>query len=405
MNRTRLIIAGILVGLFALLAPLTLLTRQAAKSLFSPRAYKEVLARSGFYETTPAIIGNLLHDSLAIDESCSQNPYWCAETGVLNEAMHACLQENVSPEDYDELANDARPLTPEERAVANRCAEESGVDYAQLDAGLLSRLSAADWEVFLQATTPADIWQAVFENLIDQTFALLSGNQSQISLPLTPFQHALASPNATEAFLQIMESKPACSPGEALNWERYLNGNQDAPPRLCRLPVVLYPQAKAALGTSLQSYAQLLPDEVSLFTTPAGQNLPDQVWGIRFLMLASPALPLILLAVASLLTIKTSHDWLVWWGGAFFGAGLVGLLLGNSFLLRLNQVILNISRAAGEERIPPDLINGVVNAGLEIAQHLSSGLTQTSILLGMAGLGLLAASWFLQRNLAEKTLQ
>ncbi len=392
----RRIAAYVLAALFVFLMPLSLFTRQAEARLFDPQAYKAVLQHSGFYDTMPTILGNMLHDNFSLAASCAENPAWCAESGMLPSEVSACIKSALPLANYLELADEIRLPSEQEYAAFDACVQQHHFDYQQIDTTPLSQFTPQDWETFIAALVPAEAWQQIFEASVDDLFRLLYGQTDRVTLQLTPLQQALNTEQAADALLALLENKPACTPEEIIRWQRYIGGEIDTAPDLCQFPLVLYPQVKPVLQTYLQEYAAALPPTLTLVQTPDAAEMARQVRGFRFALRAAPALPLLFLAAVSLLMIRSLYDWLRWWGLPVFLSGLVGLLLSNVLMLSLNQILLDISHNAESIGLPVEFANGLINTGLGLMQNLSGTLTNLSLALSALGGILLAAAYFLR---------
>ncbi len=388
-------------ALFVLLMPVTLFARQAEQRIFSPQAYKTILQESGFYETMPAIVGDILHNSLSPAQACADNLAWCAESGTLPPEVTACLQQALPADDYTALAFDERAPTPREQAALQSCLRQQGFDLQSLNQDAFSQFTSQDWEIFISAIAPPDLWQRMFEASIDQFFLLLAGQNQQVTLSLQALRQGLNSEAAVDALLNVLESKPACTPAEVVLWQRFVNNPRAAPPTLCQLPIVLYPQAKPIMHEYLQAYAQALPPALPLLEIQ-DDEIPERVFLLRFGLRMAPALPLLFLAIASVLAINTPRDWLRWWGIPTFLAGLNGLLLNNFLLQAINQALLTITQGPETSALPAELVGGLVKAGLTMSQDASGALTRLSLALSAFG-GLLLLGQALLPNATKNT--
>ena len=397
MNKARRFFTWFSLILFVLLAPLTLLAGNAERTLFSPQAYKQALEESGFYDNLPAILGGVLHQSFYTPATCAENPVYCAEKGILPEEFDACLAKNLPEDIYNHLSLGKQEITPEARRTIEDCAARYNLDLDMPQPQeFFAMFSPQDWKIFIQNLLPEDVLRQMFEQSIDNTFALLKGKTRTLEIPLDALSARLRSPAAVDAALNVLDAHPACTEDEMAGWTDYLNGVEPMAPPLCRPPKDSVPELKDELAGYLETYADYVPSQAVLAKLPPELKLGKQVYKLRLLLRLSLLLPIAFLMLLSILSITSPKTWLKWWGIPLALAGAAGLFFSFSLVSLFNAAALQFTQET-VLYFPAAMSNALVNAVKVLLHQINAAAARQSFLLLLLGGG----AWFGQRYLPE----
>jgi hypothetical protein len=214
---------------------------------------------------------------------------------------------------------------------------------------------------------PAEQVRLQSEDLLDQIFAYINGQQDSIQISWVPFKQRLAGPDGLEAALQMIRSQPVCT-FEQLQQILTVTFTGEGDLVLCRPSDELLELLSPLVQFQINILVTLIPDSVTV-SIPAGPNPTNfgpfgqgPAGGMRLGLLLfrlSPLLPLFFLILISLLAVRTVRDLLRWWGIPAFSAGLLTVITGI--------IVPSIFEWCWSTRLIPRL---PVNASLELVSAL-----------------------------------
>jgi hypothetical protein len=308
---------------FVIAATLALLLVNIDQVLLNPVTYKNALVQQQVYTRMPRILAEQLI-TLMNNNPCAINPLVCENA---TQGFKDCAKTALGSQRYSSLAGGADLPNDAESLQLQACAD-------QYDPGIQSQLSAAnspdgepvffkffsvnDLETVISTMMPAAELRSATENLLDQVFAYLNGQQDTVSISLVSLKQQIASPAGLEAALQFIRNQPACTSQLLLTMLADLySGKRNL--LLCSPPEEMLTLIAPLIEVILQNGAARIPDSqvISLWaeTGPTSFGAPGSgptgwIRLARLVMRLSPGLPLLLILVISLLAVRTIKDWL-----------------------------------------------------------------------------------------------
>ena len=396
---------------FAIMTMVALLLVNVDRGLLNAGTYKNVLARQQVYARVPRILAEQLVTTMNYNP-CAANPLLCENPSP---EFTTCAKTALGNQQYTSLVGGARQPSEAESQKLQACVEKYDPNLQSQPASANSSngtptffrsISASDLESFISELLPATELQTLSENILDQGFAYLNGEQSTITISLVSLKQRLDSPAGLDAFLKLIRSQPACSDELLLAMTGELETGKGEL-TLCRPPEAILTGLAPLIQTTLQAEAATIPD-TRVISPQAGPNPTSfgplgsgPTGGIRvarLIMRLSPDLPLVLLLFISFLVVRTPKGWLRWWGIPIFFGGLLSLGLAISTTVFFEQAWLAILA----NRIPPNLSLGLVNLGHDVLhaifQTLMVGIVVSGISLFVLGLGMWIGSGFIKNK-------
>lgn len=401
------LLAVLLAVAFCILAVLALILTGLERHLTDPEIYKDALAGQQVYARLPRILAEQLVTQ-ANYNPCAANPLLCenASQEFLN-----CALSKVGQERFDALGSGSAQLTAAERENLQGCIDSYGGNLQAEQAGqggapeFIQALGVSEWETVIRILFPEGELQATAENVLDQFFAYLDGQQENVVLSLVPLRNRISGQPGLDAVVKVLRDQPACSDAEYEQLARSLSG-QAGETRLCAPNDRQLEPMLPLIQAQLAAYARSLPEQSVLLDAESGENTNQagplgtgplgNLRGMRVLMRLSPLLPLFLLLLITLLVIRTPRAWLRWWGIPLLACGLLaGLALGSA-----SGILERVWLAQLAERIPPYLSLGLVTLVQDLVSALLRSvfgrMTFSAILLGLLGLAMWIVSFFLK---------
>lgn len=315
-----------LVGIvFIIVTVVILIALPAETQLFSPNAYKRALASRDLYERLPSLL-------TSVPISASDDP-----------------------------ENDARYLT------------------------------SADMEVIYREILPPESTQSLLEEIIDQVLGYYNSTDpaAKIEVSMVDLKARLAGESGDRIMRQIVSSWPPCTEAENQTWREAMTSETVEMPECSPSPDVL-DEVTPRLGQVFDEMAASIPDIVDMtpkyIPTPGatGQDPRPTLmmirWGIKF----SPLISVFLLALVTLLAVRSRRSFFGWWGALFLIVGVVTFLLAAMSGLMVEWVIGEmLDQFASQSETGGD----VMVIFLEIVRYILRGTgIQISILAGLSGL-------------------
>ena len=412
-------LAGLVAIVFVVIAALTPLTLNVESVLFDPRAYKEALRRQQVYQHLPELAAAQIVYSLNdtgcfyAPHQCQVNPYQSASPALLT-----CLQNTLGMSAYEPLSEGQRPASDNEIAIISACLDQFEPPSSQeanpngLPASL-RQLSAADWQRIFAALLPADWLQRSAESLLDQLFAYLDSYNEHLSLKisLTELKTRLAGSAGLTALQQILSAYPPCTPDQLVLLAQALPAEAAKPISLCNPPEALWSSYQPQIQAAVAQIVARLPDETDLASpsgkssssNPSGRDFRAVIQNLRAGVHLTPLLAVALLALVTVLAVRSLPGWLEWWGIPLLAAGL----LGGSLALATPPAVEHLLTIYGVPPLRRLLAPDVIQTTQELirslirAAALHSGLESAA--LALLGVALTSASFAVERLLSSVT--
>ena len=205
-------------------------------------------------------------------------------------------------------------------------------------------LSEDDWENLLAELLPEDWLENQVQELVTNTIdSIRSGSEDlPLGISLMELKDHLTGQGGVDAIRGVMGSQPECSKDDLLEMARVLDGSDDSEMDL----LTCYPgdeflddyapQIEVFLSKSLKD----IPDEIDLAGDLTGKEitikplkldlpLPALINFLRWIILISPLLNLLLLLVIATLAVHSFKALRVWWGYPIAITGLMATALSS----------------------------------------------------------------------------
>jgi hypothetical protein len=400
---------------FVVLAMVSLLLVNIDRGLLNAGTYKNALARQQVYSRVPRILAEQLVMTMNYDP-CTTNPLMCE--GNSPEFMK-CAKTALGEARFATLSTGTQQPGEADKQLIQPCIDKYGTGSQSQDSivqgggppPFMKSLTVSDWETVISTLFLTDKLKAMTENLLDQVFAYLNGQQDTVKVSLVDLKSHINSQAGMDAILEVIRAQPACTPPQIEEMQAALDSGQGEM-LLCRPPEDKLAKMVPQIRVQVDTYASQIPDSKIVLSPDSGENSGSGPFGgglsggirmARLIMRLSPDLPLLLLLFVTLLAVRTPKGWLRWWGIPLFFSGLLSLGLAISTTVFFEQAWLAILA----NRIPPYLSLGLVNLGHDllraIFQTLMVGIIGSEIFLLVLGLGMWIGSGFIKRKIKPDT--
>lgn len=224
-------------------------------------------------------------------------------------------------------------------------------------------LDQEEWESILTQVVDPKWLQTQTEHTIDQFFYVLLDSDNPASTPivisLDELKTRLAGPAGSQAILLILDAQPDCSVDQLLGLVQLgLGMPASIESLLCRPPDYVLAELAPVIDIFLAGVTEPVPEQLS-FTLPetltgnpsirnSQESKSPSLTPIRILRAArsvitfSPLLPLLFLALMTLLVVRTVRGFLLWWGISLLTAGTTTLILTVILLPSTNWLIAQL---------------------------------------------------------------
>jgi len=392
------LLAFLLAIAFVLTAVAALLLQVVDQELLISSTYKDALISQQAYTRLPRVLAEQLVFSMNYN-SCVDDALRC-ENVIAD--VKDCARTALGDQRYEALASgDGRP-NDTEREQLHACVAKYQPDL-QASAGapggipaLIRSIDASQLENVIVGLLPPEQTKLLADDLLDQLFAYLNGQQDSVTLHLVGLKKSLSSPAALQALLDFLRAQPNCTLEQVAQMIlSALSGKIDL--LMCRPPDQLIEVVTPDLQSMLDSSVSLIPDD-QVISVPAAQETANfgpfgkgPVGGIRLsltLLRLTPLVPLFFLLLISLLVIRSPRELLRWWGVPLFFAGLLAVILAlvaPSFFERGWLAILlprlPASLSLGLVTLLHDLVQAVLQTYLKVTLYAGGAMALLGLLL------------------------
>ena len=341
-------ISLILAFLFVLITSLVLLLFNAERSLMNAGTYKRALAENGVYQQLPAL-----------------------------------AEENTD-------------------AIKAFLTDQAGL--ASADMGFMNDLTAKDWQTLLSRVLPPDEARAMIENSLDQVFAVINAETDTARLSLVALKAHITGQAGGNLILQLLNTQPPCSEEQSAQIRSTNAGDTAIAPVFCSPQPADLARLTSQWQVKLESLAAGIPDEIILLNPSSqvsslgllGTDSIAKINTIRMEIRFSPLLPLGLLTLVTLLSIRSLNDWLRWWGIPLFITGLICAAFGFAILPLAGWAWINF--------MLPQFPSGASSAFTGLARNLVGSLGQAlstpiiveAVIIALLGLAAIIGSFFVE---------
>lgn len=331
------VLAGLCAAFFVLSGVASLVLYHTERRAFSPEPYKRAFASLGLYERMPSILASTVFSSPASLNGI-ENPIWALMTSD------------------------------------------------GLETGIASLLP------------PAEL-NAMTDMSLDSIFAYINGEADSASLPLTPLKNRLAGPEGTQAVLGLLASQPACTTEQL--FQMTIGALSGGGFFLCNPPAEAVELFRPLIQSQLQFTAAIIPDQVTLISADRSGTDADPRPGLKRLrawMRISPALPVVLLLMITILAVRNAVTFLNWWGYPLLFTGGITFLLALAGAPAIGFILQFLIQNQFELIASPVLVETLRETTSAVAREILRPVILTAILLAAIGFVMALAGFFLRRR-------
>ncbi|GAB4474435.1 MAG: hypothetical protein Kow00124_14420 [Anaerolineae bacterium] len=263
---------------------------------------------------------------------------------------------------------------------------------------LLAIPSFEDWEAIRAEVMPDDLVAEFVSQAVDSFYAWVDaeGGDPQIVLDFGPFRERVNSEYGNRAIQIVYDSLEPCTPEQIADFQQRLAAvpvGVEVPYNLCQFPAPWFEDQVSDYSQSLRQVVDELPARYDLIPPGAAAGMTIQVGPlritphqmVRLLRVASLAgllLPLILLALAGLLSVPSLRQIGYTVGAALTVGALLALIVGLGgavpVAIYYSRTILNA---------PPEVIDEVQRAVRMLLSSVFQPMTIQAAILLLVGLG------------------
>jgi hypothetical protein len=331
------ILAGICAAFLVLSGVASLVLFFTERGAFSPEPYKRAFESLGLYDRMPSILASTVFSSPASLNGI-ENPIWALMTSD------------------------------------------------GLEAGLAFLLPPAELKTMTDMS-------------LDSIFAYINDEADSASLPLTPLKDRLAGPEGADAVLGLLGSQPACTTEQLFQMTfGALSGGGFF---LCNPPPEAIELFKPLIQSQLQITASIIPDEVPLIPGDRSGTDTDprpSLNRLRAWMQISPVLPVVLLLMITILTVRNLVTFLNWWGYPLLFTGGITFLLALAGAPAIGFILQFLIESQFELIASAILVETLRETTSAVAREILRPMILVGIILAAAGFVMALAGFFLRRR-------
>lgn len=268
---------------------------------------------------------------------------------------------------------------------------------ACLPPGYLRNLTVQNWEELITALIPPEQMQTVSEQSLDSLFTFLDGKNENPVIVIKPIKQTLAA-NATEAVTWILSAQPACSAEQITDFSlKLLLGQPIGDNILCNPPQQLLSLALPLVTSLFNAQISAIPDTIPMFAQNRLEEVRTGVGTLRMIMRLSPLLPLVFLALLTMLAVYTLTDWLKWWGFPLvISSGLA--LLASLVAWPITRLVINYASTQENSFFALRLAATALDVVQAVIQQVTTPMAIEALIILLAGAGMLAGDWYIKNK-------
>ena len=350
-------LAAVFLALLAVIATIAvLLLLSINDTILNPRTSKQAFVKNKVYERLPAIAAGefSLVRSLFADQ-CTETPHTCASETLL----------------------------------------------------LLNGLNSAQWDTLISHLLPEGELQTITESTLDEAISYFRGETDTVQLPLAALKDRLNDQPAHELTSLLLSSQPACTAEQQAQIKVVALNEAGVPPIFCSATGEMQLQLSTELQRRLTNISAELPETASIIKAPSpslpvslrrslGADLQIALQKLDSALPYAPLLPLGLLLLLALFTVRSLRAWMRWWSIPIFIASLITLIFGVLLFFMFDQIWMKYIL----HTLPPLFDSGFGEITQDVARTLTNDVSKRIILqagiLTILALATLYASSFVK---------
>lgn len=309
------------------------------------------------------------------------------------------------------------------QAIAVQIAHYLSPEGTESDSGIpLVELSVKEWEAILVDLIDPAWLESQSDRIIDQFFEVLlvspNPENTPIEINVSQVKKNIAGQGGVQAINRIIEAQPPCSIDQLVGLVQVGLGMENSLQSiLCRPPDFILSEIDPFVESFLSTAAANIPDEIQIYIpfsqvenlagatshTALPGDIPSSVQRLRqvnILATWSPLLPLLFLLLLTVVVVRSLRDFMVWWGGVLFTAGLVSLVLAAGFPPLISWGIVNYLPVNFAElvNLPEFVLSmGVSDIVAEMVNQLQLSILLPAGVMTTIGFALLLGVFLLSR--------
>jgi hypothetical protein len=340
----------------------------------------------------------------------------------------------LSPGFYQQALADANIYQRLPQAIALQMTHYLSPEGVGSDSGIpLVVLSEKEWEAILVDLIDPAWLESQSDRIIDQFFEVLLVSPDPANTPIdinvSQVKKNFAGQAGVQAIIRIIESQPPCSVDQLVGLVQVGLGMENSLQSiLCRPPEFILSEINPLIEAFLATAAAKIPDEIQIYI-PFSQfdnltsgtsdaaipgDIPNSVQTLRQVNMVatwSPLLPLLFLLLLTVVVVRSLRDFMAWWGGVLFTAGMVSLVLAAAFPPAMDWGITNYSPFNFAELVNfPEffVLMGVTDIIAELVNQLQLSIILPAGVMTTIGFALLLGVFLLSRippGVADQEIQ
>ena len=341
--------------------------------------------------------------------------------GVLFSSLPA--RKILSPGFYKQAIADVNLYQRLPQAIATQMAQYLSTTSGESGTGIqLVVLSEKEWEgILVDLIDPAWL-ESQSDRIIDQFFEVLLVSPDPVDTPIninvSQVKRNFAGPGGVQAINQIIEAQPPCSVDQLFGLvQAGLGMENNLQSILCRPPDFILSEINPFVESFLATTAGNLPDEVAIYIpfsqldnlaagasdAPIAGEIPNSLQALRrvnTIAIWAPLIPLLFLLLMTLVVVRSLREFMTWWGGVLFTAGMISLVLAAILVPALDWGIANYApvEIANLINIPDFFISmGVTDLFTELVIQLQLSIIIPAGVMSAIGFALLLGVILLSR--------
>ena len=265
----------------------------------------------------------------------------------------------------------------------------------------LQGLSAQGWEKFLRTLLPPETLKVMGDQALASMFAYLNSETNSATISLMPLKASLQTDAGTQAVIGLIQTLPACTLEQIAQIALAALTQQQI--ALCNPPEQLLGVIMPLIQVQLQSASAVIPNEVTLASVQDQQNDPRQRLKIaRLMMRLSPLLPLGFLLLLTLVTVRSLHEWLNWWGFPIMASGVIAALMGLTSAPIASLVIKGILEKRMPVYLPSILFENGNQLAAAIVDELLKPVLWQGVMLALLGFVMVLIGLYMKKKNQEE---
>lgn len=252
-------------------------------------------------------------------------------------------------------------------------------------------LTTEHWETFFHELLPPETLKVMGDQALASVFGYLNNETNTAEISLAPLKSQIGTEAGVTAVINLAGALPVCTLEEITRMT--MNFLADGQFALCNPPPDFANFIRPLIQEQLRATAATLPDQLTLLggEPPAGQADPRQrIKALRLVMKLSPALPLFLFFVMTILAVRSLRDWLAWWGLPLTLTGLLSLVMVWAGAPLVGLILAEWITRQAPSYLPAFLLNGIDQLASAIVNQILGPIGLQGLFILILGMGMAA---------------